>query len=488
MSRHCRFIGWVIGFASACAVLLMPLSAGMQTPPRPPAARAVQAPRVQIPADGRVLVMRSRPGQPTHLIISVANGGLADGQSEPTPEGKAMIARFVASLREVDQTLESYVFLVRSYSSPKAAGSNTGERGQGGAAAAASTAVNAPITASRTAAAAAAAAGGVSATAARRTPQSAVSQPQSARGSATAPAQAARGATVTQAATPQVLQKMRVVTVRGAVQTGLAAAVQRQLINVEKIAADRIRLYAHGESRPETPQPDAPPGDYVRIDVHRLMAMMSGPPPPEAQAMTIEAGDVTMPAFAWPPPRSTSQINLMPEWLRLQNPPTLGQVGNLLVSALQDARYPHHAYLAVPNGFALVAQLEQIQSDGTPVTPNRWDNALPSMANMGFLEFLRALVVAPTGHYRVIAFIVTDVPWQQSAPRPTEEQAQQWLSTGLNALPAAVRDMPYTTGYQSTALVYQFAKDANGPRFVDASTIDTLAHLDKAGLLRTLRR
>jgi hypothetical protein len=277
-------------------------------------------------------------------------------------------------------------------------------------------------------------------------------------------------------------------TVRGAVQTGRASAIQQQLVNAERVPGDRIRLYAHGESRPEAAEAGAPAGDYVQIDVHRLMAMMSGSDPTQGQEIMLMSGDVTLPRFPWPPPKPTSWGELPPDWLPAQEPPTLGQVGELLKSALVAERYPRYAYLAVPNGFALVAQLEQIQQDGTPATPNRWDPKLPSMATMSYLDFLKALLVAPTGHYRVIAFIVTDVPWPQSAPGPTDEQAQQWLSTGLNTLPAAVRDMRYTANYQTTALVYEFAKDESGARFVDVSSADTTAHLDKAGLLRTLRR
>ena len=67
--------------------------------------------------------------------------------------------------------------------------------------------------------------------------------------------------------------------------------------------------------------------------------------------MMLMSGDVTLPAFAWPPPKATSRITLDTAWLRLQDPPTLGQVGNLLVRALNDAQYPNHSYLAVPNGF-----------------------------------------------------------------------------------------------------------------------------------------
>jgi hypothetical protein len=429
---------------------------------------------VQIPANGRILVARARPGQPTSVVISVANGGLVDGQSEPTESGKGMLSNFIASLREVDNTHDSFVLLVHSYSTPRTGGSNAGERGQRGTTAAAATATTA-VTARSGAGAAAARSAAAARTA---VPPDAVTQ-----------ASGTRGAAAAQAASPQVLQRIQAVqTIRGTVQTGRAAAIQQQLVESERVAADRIRVYAHGESRPEATEPDAPAGDYVKIEVLRLMAMMTGTDPKEGQEMMLMSGDVTLPAFAWPPPKATSRITLDTAWLRLQDPPTLGQVGNLLVRALNDAQYPNHSYLAEPNGFALVAQLEQIQPDGTPAMPNRWDSGLPSMATMSFLDFLKALVVAPTGHYRVIAFIVTDVPWQQNAPRPTEEQAQQWLSTGLDKLPAAVRDMRYTADYQCTALVYQFAKDGAGARFVDVSAADTLSHLDKAGLLRTLRR
>ena len=492
MSPRRRFISRAIGLATACAMLLIPVEAGTQAPQAvaqaPARGRAGQDVfRAQIPADGRVMVRRPPPGQVTHLVISVANGGLADGQSEPTEAGKQMIAGFIASLRERDSAFESYMFLVRSHSSPKAgisatatAATTTTAVAAPAAAATQSTATTATTATRTTRVAGAATSTSATAAARRALPPDAVAQNPSGRGAAAA-----------QAVSPIVLQRMQTVqTVRGVVQTGRAAAIQRQLVDVERVAADRIVLYAHGEARPEAPQPDAPIGDYVTIDAYFQVPILSAPgfPPGQAQAMMIEKGDVTLPPFPWPPPKPTSKLALPADWLPAQEPPTLGQVGKLLESALVAERYPDYAYLAVPNGFALVAQLEQIQQDGTPVTPNRWDPKLPSMATMGFDEFLKALFVAPTGYYRVIAFIVTDLPWQQNAPRPTEEQAMQWLSTGLNALPAAVRDMRYTANYQSTALVYEFAKDGTGARFREIGTADPMTHLEKAGLLRTLKR
>jgi hypothetical protein len=226
MSPQRRIAGKVIGCVCAGAVLLTPVKTGTQAPPQAAAGRAGQAARVQIPAEGQIMVRRPRPGQITQLVISVANGGLVDGQSEPTEAGKGMISRFVGALREAD-TLESYVFLVRSYSSPRTGAANTGERGQRGATAAAAT----------------------------RTTTS------TARTSAAAGVAAGRGAA--QAATPQVLQRAQVQTVRGLVQTGRAAAIRRQLVDVERVATDRVRVYAHGEARPEQPEADAPAGDYV---------------------------------------------------------------------------------------------------------------------------------------------------------------------------------------------------------------------------------
>jgi hypothetical protein len=227
------------------------------------------------------------------------------------------------------------------------------------------------------------------------------------------------------------------------------------------------------------------------------MAKMSSPYPsvtptpkggdPEFQTMMVLSGDVTLPAFDWPPPTSTSKFPLPTEWLRLKEPPTLGQVGQMLETAVVKAGYPNYAYLSVPNGFTLVTKLEQILETGE-VTSNRWSNTLPSMATMTFGEFVKALFIAPVGYYRVIAFIVTDMPWQQNAPQATEQQTLRWLSKGLNMLPAAVRDMKYTTGYQTTALVYQFRSDGSKARLVESSRVDTLTHLDKAGLLQTLKK
>lgn len=224
------------------------------------------------------------------------------------------------------------------------------------------------------------------------------------------------------------------------------------------------------------------------------------PPPPPAPAPTAPppqpvGGDppaaMAMPAFPWPPPRPSAESVLPRHWLPQGNAVRLGDVADTLGEALEAARYPRWSFLAVPNGFALVSQMEQIRPDGSPsAVPARWSTRMPPASDLSIVEFVKALANAQPGYYRTIVYLVTDQPWKRSAAAPSGAQAQAWLTEGLSTLPPALAQRPYGGAYRTTALVYEFRKPAEGRPavLVETSRTPARAHLDKAGITAALGR
>jgi hypothetical protein len=193
-----------------------------------------------------------------------------------------------------------------------------------------------------------------------------------------------------------------------------------------------------------------------------------------------------VPTFPWPPPPASAEAVIPANWLPATGTPTqLSNVAERLEQALQAAKYRKWSYSSVPNGFALVTQMEQIKPDGTPSPdPARWSTDLPSVRELTLLEFIKALASAPPGYYRVIVFIVTDQPWSRSGDKPTGEEAQRWLAKGFNRLPASIGELPYGKDFRTTALVYEFKKrsESADASLVEDSETGAAEHLRKAGI------
>jgi hypothetical protein len=213
---------------------------------------------------------------------------------------------------------------------------------------------------------------------------------------------------------------------------------------------------------------------------------------PQDQAPPDQASPprVAAPAFPWPPPRPSAECEIPSQWLPSTGEEnTLGDVADALVNALRNARYRRWSFLSVPNGFALVAQMEQIRRDGTPTPePGRWSTDVPSVRDLTLLEFVKALATSPPGHYRVIAFIVTDMAWSRTGKAPTAPDTERWIDDGLNRLPPSIGMATYVPGFATTALVYQFHKGSGNASatFVENSDLRAEDHLRGAGLAASL--
>jgi hypothetical protein len=195
-------------------------------------------------------------------------------------------------------------------------------------------------------------------------------------------------------------------------------------------------------------------------------------------------------AFPWPPPMATTR-EVLPDHLYRQLPQThsLEDIDRLLLSALETRGYTERSHYFVPHGFALVTRLEQIAEDGTPLQPpDRWSMGKVPLRSISISDWARALFNARPGFYRVIVFIVTDVPFSESSEKVPSKVAGQWLKEGTNVLPAETAQAPLTPKTVCTALIYEFKREMDhDPSFVDGSVSDARTQLKNAGIWSALK-
>jgi hypothetical protein len=192
-----------------------------------------------------------------------------------------------------------------------------------------------------------------------------------------------------------------------------------------------------------------------------------------------------LPQFPWPPPAASASY-VLPDAL-LKGRRTVGEVVAAIISALEFNGYVERSFLqAEGHGVALVTRLERINDDGSSaVGPERWSAAKRPGSADDLIRFLRGLFFVDPGHYRVIVFILQDLPFSQSFRRISEEEANAWLTSGFNILPASIAERPFAPDSHCTVLVYEFASDGKTVHVV-TSGLTGKQHLEKAGVLSLL--
>lgn len=258
-------------------------------------------------------------------------------------------------------------------------------------------------------------------------------------------------------------------------------------------------LNACGKSSPplETSSGAEPPAPAAKP----APAPMTPPPSPPKPAAANGSGDSSkqtagkgpnapppIPQFDWPPPKASAEQSIPDKWLRTSPATRLADVADKFEKALRLAHYEQRSYYAVPRGFALATQLEQIKTDGTPMPgADRWKIGTPSVDNLSLASFIKALAKAPAGRYRAIVFVVTDAPWVQSSAAPSDEKIRGWAGGGAHALPAAIGSLPYGESYRTQALIYEFKKGKSGPaKTLLPSSLSGETHLVKGGIWEPL--
>lgn len=184
--------------------------------------------------------------------------------------------------------------------------------------------------------------------------------------------------------------------------------------------------------------------------------------------------------FPWPPPAPSSSVVL--EKSRFKDDTTFGGVSSRIERALNLAEYAQWSYYAVPGGMAIVAELERTRDDAFPAVPRFL--SLGEDAEVGPLAFLHNLFFAPAGHYRQIVFVVTDQAFVASAPPPTREEAEAFLTEGAKQLPPATAARTMTQQHRVEALIYEFRKQGSTTEtLIPPQARTATTHLSRAGIL-----
>jgi hypothetical protein len=206
------------------------------------------------------------------------------------------------------------------------------------------------------------------------------------------------------------------------------------------------------------------------------------------------SAESSYPLFPWPPPHASATATVSSELLQRQGKRItyLKDIDALLETVLRANGYFERSYYSVPDGFAMVTKLEQINADGTPKDDPaaRWSIEIPPLNTFSLSHYLTALFKSAPGHFRTIVFIVTSQPFAQSDEQVKRSTALRWLHKGLNVLPDSVGSQPYTDGHRVTVLVYEFEKlkGARDAGIAVPGRLDATRHLQSSGILRALER
>jgi hypothetical protein len=191
-----------------------------------------------------------------------------------------------------------------------------------------------------------------------------------------------------------------------------------------------------------------------------------------------------LPLFPWPPPGASASYVLPDDLFAGRR--ALGDVVAAIIVALEKNGYVERSFFATAaGGLAMVTRLERINDDGSPAdSRERWPASDAEKGDL--LSFLRGLFFVDPGHYRVIVFVIQDLPFTQSSEQLTGPQARAWLRSGANVLPPELGERPFAGGH-CTVLVYEFASDGTTVHVVE-SALTGKQHLEKAGVLALLEK
>lgn len=188
-------------------------------------------------------------------------------------------------------------------------------------------------------------------------------------------------------------------------------------------------------------------------------------------------------AFPFPPPQCYQSASLSPA--SFGGCATLGDLGQKISRAFDQKGYPYR-FMSVPDGFAVVTQLEQYQADGSIYWDgqSRWQE-LPPAENFAFsMRYFKSLILPRKAHLRVFVVLVTRQNYSSQQGRISKDAAKAWVSQGVNRLPKSLAAQPFNDDYSVDVLVYEFEvpETNHQPQQHCPCHLDARRHLEKAGL------
>lgn len=215
---------------------------------------------------------------------------------------------------------------------------------------------------------------------------------------------------------------------------------------------------------------------------------------PKARAkkkMAARKSSFKLPEFPWPPPPYSTRLKLDRALLVAAQPaPTNGSVAARMEQALAANGYTQVSYYAVPDGFAMVTQIERIDPDAASAAVQRWSTQIDPVSLIPFNldAYLKALLGKNGDSFRVIVFTFTPTPFTAGGSPVAPGEAMAWVEKGATALPASLAAQAYGADTVCTALVYEFRISSLGATLQRPSEFDGRQHLQAAGILKRLEQ
>lgn len=196
----------------------------------------------------------------------------------------------------------------------------------------------------------------------------------------------------------------------------------------------------------------------------------------------------SFPSFDFPPPKGyllARGSEYLPSIIEAEEI-SLGEIDQIISTALQENGYDDKSYFAVPEGFALVTRIEQINLDGRPKEdPDRWSIELTPLRKFHLRDYIRALRYAQVGHYRLIIFIVTPYSFSPASRGELElNEATEWFKEGANSLPLNIANRQLSS-VDVNVLIYEFEKSHEGAMLAE-TPLTARKHMEGSGLLEAL--
>lgn len=193
-------------------------------------------------------------------------------------------------------------------------------------------------------------------------------------------------------------------------------------------------------------------------------------------------------AFHFPPPVASAFYLLPDQYFR--SAWDLSDIDSLLSRGLSICGYNEKSYFEIPEGFVLITRLERINNDASPHIRERWTTGASYVGYESFSlsKYLRSLFYADPGKFRVLAFVVTSIPFNPTDLEISFQEASEYSQMGLKWLPDQIGSEPFTYGHNCTALIYEFLKPQyEEARFIHHSRYQGIDHLTKNNFLSNLR-
>lgn len=165
----------------------------------------------------------------------------------------------------------------------------------------------------------------------------------------------------------------------------------------------------------------------------------------------------------------------------------LRDVSFKLSKALESCGYERVAYHKVQNGFAMVTQLEIINSDGTSRPDNeRWSQNGYIVGNDN--NYIYNFFFPNPVYYRFFVFIISNINYSLSEGSIDRKYARDLLISGVNKLPYEIGKIKLKNDHYFDVLIYEFKKNENDSILKQSipSSISGMNHLINSNIAKSL--